>query len=80
MEKKGEELGFPGREEEKKHRNLQVLSGTGEGDGGGKDQSNRGKPLRIFKVIASGREAVAHICNYHVRLSLGEGLVVFFCS
>lgn len=38
-----------------------------------KDLSNRGKPLRIFKVIASGSEVVAYICNYHVHLSIDEG-------
>lgn len=48
----------------------------GEGDGGVKDLSNRGKPLRIFKVIASGSEAVAYICNYHVYLSIDEGLLM----
>lgn len=58
------------------HRNLQVLSGTGERAGGVKDLSNRGKALRIFKVIASGSEAVAYICNYHVHLSIDEGLVM----
>lgn len=57
-------------------RNLQVLSGTGEGDGGVKDLSNRGKPHRIFKVIASGSEAVAYICNFHVHLCVDEGLVM----
>lgn len=44
------------------------------GDGGVKDLSNRGKPLRIFKVITSGSEAVAYICNYHVHLSIDEGV------
>ncbi len=58
------------------HRNLQVLSGTEEGDGGVKDLSNRGKPLRIFKVIASGTEVVAYICSYHVNLSIDEGLLM----
>lgn len=46
------------------------------GDGGVKDLSNRGKPLRIFKVIASGSEVVAYICNYHVHLSIDEELVM----
>lgn len=41
-----------------------------------KDLSNRGKPLRIFKVITSGSEAVAYICNYHVYLSIDEGEVI----
>lgn len=61
---------------ERNHRNLQVLSGSREGDGGVKDLSNRGKPLRIFKVIACGREVVACICNYHVHLSIDEELVM----
>lgn len=39
-----------------------------------KDLSNRGKPLRIFKVITSWSEAVAYICNYHVHLSIDEGV------
>lgn len=73
MEKR-EELGYGQLlHKERNHRNLQVLSGTGEGDGGVKDLSNRGKPLRIFKVIASGSEVVAYICNYHVHLSIDEG-------
>lgn len=41
-----------------------------------KDLSNRGKPLRIFKVIASGSEVVAYICSYHVHLSIDEGLLM----
>lgn len=51
----------------------EVLSGSGEKDGGVKDLSNRGKPLRIFKVGARGSEVVAYICSYHVRLSTDEG-------
>lgn len=75
--KKREELGSGQLlHKEGNHRNLQVLSGTGEGDGGVKDLSNRGEPLRIFRVITSGSEAVAYICNYHVHLSIDEGLLI----
>lgn len=51
----------------------QLLSGSGGRDGGVEDlSSNRGKPLWIFKVGASGSEAVACICRCHARLSMDE--------
>lgn len=54
-----------------------VLSGTGEGDGGIKDVSNRGKPLWIsIEVIASGSEVAASICNYHIQFCIDEALVM----
>lgn len=61
---------------ERHSRNMQVLSGTGEGAEGGEDLSNRGKALWIFKVIACGSEVVASKCNYHVYLSADGGLVI----
>lgn len=39
-------------------------------------EPQRGKSLRLLKVITSGSGVVAHICNYHARLSLDEGLVI----
>ena len=61
---------------DRNHRKSASIVWHWEGDGGLKDLSNRGKPHRIFKVIASGSEAVAYVCNYHVHLSIDEGLVM----
>lgn len=55
---------------------MQVLSGSGDGAEGVKDLSNRGKALRIFKVIACGSEVATSKCNYHLHLSADGGLVM----